>query len=734
MIRTRSLSSCILVLLITLLLVMTACNTAEQPVFPTTGTSSPAATTALADNQQPLPWPDEQNINEVDEAENHPAPTATATLTSGEQSTEPTIKPDPQLIITREVPENFNWKDMPIMPEITEYALDIYEQGIAMGRNPDHISVVGDCQAIPFVFLGRYGLGQFTLTGTDVGMATMIRHYRDSFAREGAAVRGGFTAASVLSPVRADPDLCRPGENPMECEWRIHNPSIVFISLETWREEGTVDRYELYLQKIVEFALERGTLPIIIMKADQSEGDNPIINPAMARIAYQYKLPIINFWRSAQLLDNRGIDPTREGFHLSQEGYERKEILALRTLYTIWQQTQPAIDEVEPTRAPTATPVATPTPQPLTGLPYPDFQWQDNCLYYDLFVQSGSGVQPLGIYEVNLNNPAPRLILEEISLVDISDDFQRFLVSRGNELHLIDRTTNVTSLITDNFFALNLHTAYFAGDSRKIVALVTIDHSQQIHIIDAISYTVEKIITTDNPPISLLKQPSLETIYYETGTCQNLHFCQTTGVYSVDVDSMVKTLIENKEQLVFSPDGQSMAFKDPQYADALTYYKNNVLLYHQTDLGMLSQRMFTFSSPGGFRVFPDIRSYKFSPDGSQLVVMQDAYSVYFEKSVGIHIFLQNLDLRMVFDHGSLEGAYGSLNPLMIWSPDNTQVIFLITNTANDRNYFLEFYLKNMQTPYSDFQPVMQPWELPGYGYPGHAFWFDTGNSIDETTP
>ena len=720
--------------MISLLLAVTACNTAEQQVLPATGTGSLTETKAPDSDDYALPLSEEQDNNAIAEAENNPIPTATAILASAEQSTEPTIKPDPQLIITRKVPADLNWKDIPIMPEITEYALAIYEQGIAMGRNPNHISVVGDCQAIPFVFLGRYGLGQFTLTGTDVALSSMIRHYRDSFAREGAAVRGGFTAASVLSPVRADPDLCRPGENPMECEWRIHNPSIVFINLETWREEGTVDRYELYLQRIVEYALERGTLPIIIMKADQSEGETPIINPAMARIAYQYNLPIINFWRSVQLLDNRGIDPAREGFHLSQEGYERKEILALRTLHTIWQQTQPAIDEVEPTRVPIATPVATPTPQPQTGLPYPDFQCQDNCLYYDLFVQSGSGVQPLGVYEVDLNNPAPRLILENISLVDVSDDFQQILVSRGNELHLIDRTTNVTSLIVDNFFALNLQTAYFAGDTRKIVALVTIDNSQQIHFIDTISATVEKIITTDDPPISLLKQPSLETIYYETGTCQDLHFCQTTGVYSVDVDSMAETLIENKEQLAFSPDGQSMTFKDPQYADALTYYKNNVLLYHQTDLGILSQRMFTFSSPGGFRVFPDIRSYKYSPDGSQLVVMQDAYSVYFEKSVGIHIYLQNLDLRMVFDHGNLEGAYGSLNPLMVWSPDSQQVIFLLTNTANDRDYSLEFYQKDMQSTYSDFEAVTEPWALPGYGYPGQAFWFDSGNNSDETTP
>lgn len=734
MIRTRSLSACILVLFITALLAITACKTTEQQITPAPEAGSPAATKTPGDIDQAFPLPEKQDVNEAGAIEDGPAPTPFVTLAPVEQQADPTAVPDPPLIVTRQVPANLNWKDIPIMPEINDYALAIYEQGIALGRNPDHISVVGDCQAIPFVFLGRYGLGQFTLTGTDLAMATMVRHYRDSFAREGAAVRGGFTAASVLSPVRADPDLCRPGENPMDCEWRIHNPSVVFINLETWREEGTVDRYELYLQKIVEYALERGTLPVIIMKADQSEGDTPIINPAMARIAYQYNVPIINFWRSAQLLENRGIDPDREGFHLSQEGYERKEILALRTLYLLWQQTHQATAEVEPTKAPTATPLPTPSTQPLSGLPYPDFQCLDNCLYYDLFIQAGSGVEPVGIYEVNLNDPAPRLIIENVSLVDVSMDTQRILVSRGNELHLIDLIAKTTNLITENFFSLNHHTAYFARDANKIVAMVTDDNSQQIHIIDTISNTVEKVITPENPPISLLKQPSADSIYFEAGLCQDLHFCQTTGTYLIELDLLTETSIENKEQLVFSPDGLSMAFKDPQYADALTYYKNNVLLYHQTDLGILSQRMFTFPTPGGFRVFPDIRSYTFSPDGSQVIVMQDAYSVYFEKSVGIHLFLQNLDLRMVFDHGSLKGAYGSLNPLMVWSPDNQQVIFLLTNTANDREYFIEFYQKDMQSTYSDFYSFMESWELPGYGYPGLAFWSDTGSSSDETTP
>ena len=626
--------------------------------------------------------------------------------------------PTPLPIVLREIPEDFNWKELPIQPEINEHAFEIYEHGISLGRNPEHVSVIGDCQAIPFVFLGRYGLSQYTLSGTDTRLEPMIDTLRDSFEREGAAVRGGFTAAAVLSPVRSDPDLCIPGENPLECEWRIHNPSIAFINLETWREEGTVERYELYLQKIVEFTLEQGTLPIIIIKADKAESETHVINPAMARVAYQYNVPIINFWQAVQYIDNRGIDPDRDGFHLSEEGYHLKEILALRTLYDVWSPYQ---DEPQATPLPSPTPTATPVPVK-PELDVPNFQCKDNCLYYDLFVQSDTGVEPEGIYEFNLDTLEKNLIAENVALMDMSADKNLFLVTRDSELYLVNRTERTTSLVLENLAPFSELNAYFTADQSYIISLVEENLQTQIVLINTSTLSISDRILPEENPIKLLRSPEASTLYFEAGSCTALHFCKTDSIHSVDPERGIENKIEDKERLVISPNGESMAFRDPQYADEINYYHNPILLYEEIETGIPSRRLFTFTHPGGFMVHPEITEYVYSPDSAQIFVLQDAYSDYFEKSVGLYLYVEDLEKRLVLNYGMLKGAYGSLSPIPVWSPNGEEMILLLINTENDRDFTFELYRKDMLNRFSEFEALMEPQELEGYGYPGHAFW------------
>ncbi len=626
----------------------------------------------------------------------------------------------PLPIVLQEIPEGFNWKQLPIQPEINQHAFDIYEHGLSLGRDPAHISVIGDCQAIPFVFLGRYGLSQYTLSGTDTRLEPMIEMYRDSFEREGAAVRGGFTAAAVLSPVRADPDLCMPGENPLECEWRINNPSIAFINLETWREEGTVDRYELYLQKIVEFTLAQGTLPILIMKADKAEAETHVINPAMARVAYQYDVPIINFWQAVQYIDNRGIDPDRDGFHLSEEGYHLKEILALRTLYDIWSVYQ---NEPKATPLPSPTATVTPTPVPVKPeLDLPNFQCENDCLYYDLFTQSASGLVSEGIYEFNLDTLEKSLIAEGVALMDVSLDQTLFLVTRGSELFIIDRDAGTSELVIENLSRFSELNAYFTADQNTIVALTAHNNQNQILLIDTVSLQMTATVDPELNPIKLLKYPDATDIYFEAGSCTALHFCTTESIHHIETNTKRETIIEAKERLVFSPDGSSMAFRDPQYADQINYYHNPILLYEEIETGIASRRLFTFSHPGGFMVHPEITEYVYSPDSSRIFVLQDAYSDYFEKSVGLYLYLEDLDNRIVLDYGMLKGAYGSLSPIPVWSPNGEEMILLLINTENDRDFTFELFRKDMLNRFSEFEALMNPQSLDGYGYPGHAFW------------
>ena len=101
-------------------------------------------------------------------------------------------------------------------------------------------------------------------------------------------------------------ELCKPGETPLTCEYRLHNPSFIFITLETWADPDSIERYETYLRQIVEYVIQRGTVPILITKADVSEVVESIhiINPAIAKIAYEYDIPLVNFWRAAQGRNN----------------------------------------------------------------------------------------------------------------------------------------------------------------------------------------------------------------------------------------------------------------------------------------------------------------------------------------------------------------------------------------------------------------------------------------------
>ncbi len=167
-------------------------------------------------------------------------------------------------------------------------------------------------------------------------------------------MKGGYTAATVLSPFRANPDFCLAGENPLECEFRITKPIIAFVSFEYWWEGRTAENYENYMRQIIELTMAHGVVPILSTKADNIEGDHSI-NLTNARLAHEYDLPLWNFWRSVQNLPLYGLDPIRDdGFHLSDEGWNYRSFTGLQALDSIWRGVRDA----------TTLALATPEPTP----------------------------------------------------------------------------------------------------------------------------------------------------------------------------------------------------------------------------------------------------------------------------------------------------------------------------------------------------------------------------------
>jgi hypothetical protein len=205
---------------------------------------------------------------------------------------------------------------LPIVPTISYTAREIYRRGLEMGNDPNAFPKVGDCQNVPSLFLsavdhpGQYRVGEYAL------LQETIDHFAGSWSRVSQAVRRGFNAASILFPFWADLEFCESGESPLECEFRLHHPSIAIISLETWWQ-GAPENYERYLREIVEYTIARGVVPILATKADNLEGEWRI-NVAIARLAQEYDNRLWNFWAAAHPLPNHGL--REDGFHLTLAG------------------------------------------------------------------------------------------------------------------------------------------------------------------------------------------------------------------------------------------------------------------------------------------------------------------------------------------------------------------------------------------------------------------------------
>jgi hypothetical protein len=204
------------------------------------------------------------------------------------------------------------------VPAINPALAKVYKDGLAAGNDPSHFSKVGDCQNVATYFLSTFDHpGDFRLGPDYADLQSTIDIFQGSWSRESLAVKPGFNVAAVLSPLRADADICNQGESPLGCEMRIWRPSIVVVSMETWWGRQPAEDYARYMRQIVEYILRQGAVPILATKADNREGDGSI-NAAIAQVASEYDVPVWNFWAAVQPLPDRGIwRDDKDEFHLT---------------------------------------------------------------------------------------------------------------------------------------------------------------------------------------------------------------------------------------------------------------------------------------------------------------------------------------------------------------------------------------------------------------------------------
>jgi hypothetical protein len=242
----------------------------------------------------------------------------------------PTVTPD-----TRLLPEK--WRQWPVIPSVTNRAVEIYRQGLAMGNNPHAFSKVGDCQNIKAAFMGLFDLPRYKLSSNYQDLQETVDNFAGYFNTDGQAVRPSFNPATVLSPLWANPEVCKSGESPLVCELNVTRPSIVFISFEVGWHGRNQETYEKYMRQVIETVIAHGAVPILATKADNKEGDNSI-NLSTTRLAHEYDLPLWNFWKAVQSLPYHGLDPVRnDGFHISTAGWNVRSFTGLQALDSIWR-------------------------------------------------------------------------------------------------------------------------------------------------------------------------------------------------------------------------------------------------------------------------------------------------------------------------------------------------------------------------------------------------------------
>jgi hypothetical protein len=269
-----------------------------------------------------------------------PTPTISSTPTL---SPTPTVTPSPTVDVR---PDPANWRSWQTVPTVSAVTGNIFKRGQELGNDIHAFTRIGDCQSVPAVFLGIYDTDRYWFGEKWQYLQRTVDQFAGAWERENVTARDGFSVLSMFSALYADPKLCNANETPLECEYRLYKPAFAFISLGTNWQPGASARFEEYLRKIVDFCIEHGIVPILMTKADNVEGDE-LLNKAIAQVAHDYDVPMLNSWLAVYYLANHGLDET--GIYLTPDAWDERAFSALLTLDKLWTQ----LSGVE---MPTATP------------------------------------------------------------------------------------------------------------------------------------------------------------------------------------------------------------------------------------------------------------------------------------------------------------------------------------------------------------------------------------------
>jgi hypothetical protein len=250
----------------------------------------------------------------------------------------------------------------PILPTVTEYSKQIYQKGLRLGNRSDVFSKIGDCMtADNHLFLGRFGAKQYKLA--DHGyLQDVIAFYsqtepyngqKNSFLGQGPAAAKGFTAASVEDPIWASPRMCRRGETPLSCDFRLARPAVALIMFGTSDVVNlTLQEFDFYLRLVIHDTLSHGIVPLMTTFPGDPyhEAKTHQVNQVIFQVARAYDVPVLNLWLALQPLPYHGRNPnsmylsrmlTTDNSNFAkanlQWGVTMRNLVTLQSLDILWR-------------------------------------------------------------------------------------------------------------------------------------------------------------------------------------------------------------------------------------------------------------------------------------------------------------------------------------------------------------------------------------------------------------
>lgn len=540
------------------------------------------------------------------------------------------------------------WQSWPVVPQVTETAREIYARGMQLGNDPHHFSKIGDCQGIYQVLMGIYDLpGSYKLEGSDVPLQDTIDNFRGSFYRDGFAVKGGFDVPAVFDPMRADTDWCRPGESPLECEFRVHRPGFVIVTLEYPYKGRTTAGYKAYIRQIIELAMQKGIVPILSTKADNMENDNAI-NLANAQLAAEYDLPLWNFWAAVQGLPNRGLDVSAgrdDGFHISYDAWTVRAHTALQALDSVWR----GVRDLTPA-------------QPEAQVPFPASENAGKLVLGLAALENG--VQTArGVYLYDTKNAAlTELLGSGYRFQDVAPDGLSLLASLGGELYRVSLADGQKQLITSSL-APGGGAARYLPDGKNLLLIDSRDQEAALYRLEMETETWTRLTEAGANPARMDGLTNGQ-VYWSAGRCTEWGACNLTGSSLLDLKSgVISQPFPAASRLQPSPDGRHVAY-------TFTNASQRRTLAISTADGQMTWNNNLEES--------DIVAYDWAPDGMHVAALFQASNPTNGKISQTRLVTYKLANTSFFEYLSFSGLF----PRVSYSPDNDTLAQSATVTQN----------------------------------------------------